>query len=80
MRKTLPTDDVQIDELFTLLGRLALDAKGAPPAPSQETERALAVELKTKRLDDPESSRAHGHPPRASRDDNGPTQTAGTSA
>jgi hypothetical protein len=79
MRKTLPTDDLQIDELFTLLGRLALDAKGAPPAPDQETDRGFAAELKTEHLDDRESSRGDGDPGRRAQDEDRPTQTAGTS-
>jgi hypothetical protein len=63
MRKTFPTDDLQVDALFTLLGRLALDAKSSAPAREQETDGALDAELKTEHLDDRESSRAHRPPP-----------------
>jgi hypothetical protein len=59
MRKTFPTDDLQVDALFTLLGRLALDAKGCAPARDQETDRPLAVEPKTEHLDDRELSQVH---------------------
>jgi hypothetical protein len=44
IRKTLmkdPTDELHIDSLFTLLGRLALESKGL--APSRDTENAALV-------------------------------------
>ena len=63
MRKTLPTDDLQVDALFTLLGRLALDAKASAPARDQETDRALAAEPNTEHLDDRELSQVHRPPP-----------------
>jgi hypothetical protein len=65
MQKTFPTDDLQVDALFSLLGRLALDAKRPAPAGDQETDRALAAELKTEHLDDRDLSRAHRQPPPA---------------
>jgi hypothetical protein len=52
MRKTFPTDDLQVDALFTLLGRLALDAKSSARAPDRETDRAFTAEHKTENLDD----------------------------
>jgi hypothetical protein len=63
MRNTFPTDDTQVDALFTLLGRLALDAKRPVPRGEQETGRALAAELKTEHLDGRELSRPHRQPP-----------------
>jgi hypothetical protein len=36
-----PTDELHIDSLFTLLGRLALEAKGL--APSRESENVALV-------------------------------------
>ena len=36
-----PTDELHMDSLFTLLGRLALEAKGL--APSRESENAAIV-------------------------------------
>jgi hypothetical protein len=79
MQKNFPTDDLQVDALFTLLGRLALDAKGSAPARDHETDRAFAAELKTEHLDDWELSRAHRQPPpaiqgRAAGDETGPTR------
>jgi hypothetical protein len=63
MRKTFPSDDLQVDALFTLLGRLALDAKRSAPAGAHETDRALAAERKTEHLEDRELSQVHRPPP-----------------
>jgi hypothetical protein len=37
-----PTDELHIDSLFTLLGRMALEAKGLTPSPESENAALVA--------------------------------------